>query len=58
LVVRQFEALSVTDDGPLTAKRAKPGEQVQWDLGHPGSVVFSGSGSAIKSITAGVKAGR
>ena len=57
LVVRIFEALSVTDDGPLAANRAEPGEQFQRDLGHPGSVLFSGSGSAIKRITAGVKAG-
>ena len=56
-VVRIFEALSVTDDGPLAANRAQPGEQFQRDLGHPGSVLFSGSGSAIKRITAGVKAG-
>jgi hypothetical protein len=56
-VVRIFEALSVTDDGPLAANRAQPGEQLQRDLGHPGSVLFSGSGSAIKRITAGVKAG-
>src|ERR1700724_1630748 len=56
-VVRIFEALSVTEDGPLAANRAQPGEQFQRDLGHPGSVLFSGSGSAIKRITAGVKAG-
>ena len=58
LVVRMFEALSVTDDGQLAANRAQPGEQCQRDLGHPGSVLFSGSGSAIKRITADVKAGR
>jgi hypothetical protein len=52
-VVRIFEALSVTDDGPLAANRAEPREQFQRDLGHPGSVLFSGSGSAM----AGVKAG-
>ena len=57
LVVRIFEALSVTNDSPLAANRAQPGEQFQRDLGHPGSVLFSGSGSAIKRITAGVKAG-
>jgi hypothetical protein len=56
-VVCIFEALSVTDDGPLAANRAQPREQFQRDLGHPGSVLFSGSGSAIKRITAGVKAG-
>jgi hypothetical protein len=58
LVVRMFEPLSVTDDGPLAAKRAKPRKQPQGDLGHPGSVLFSVSGSAIKRITAGVKARR
>jgi hypothetical protein len=47
----------VTDDGPLAANRAQPGEQFQRDLGHPGSVLFSGSGSAITRITAGVKVG-
>jgi len=57
LVVRILEALSVTNDGPLAANRAEPGEPIQRDLGHPGSVLFSGSGSAIKRITAGVKAG-
>jgi 2-methylcitrate dehydratase PrpD len=36
-----FEALPVTDDGLLAAKRAKPGEQLQRDLGHPGWVLFS-----------------
>jgi len=56
-VTRIFEPLSVTDDGPLAANRAQPGEQFQRDLGHPGSVLFSGSGSAIKRITAGVKVG-
>ena len=52
LVVRLFEALSVTDDGPLAANRAQPREQFQRDLGHPGSVLSSVSGSAIKRITA------
>ncbi len=37
----QFEPLSVADDGALAANRAKPGEQFQQDLGHPGvSLVF------------------
>jgi hypothetical protein len=58
LVVRLFEPLSVTDDRPVAAKRAKAREQIQRDLGHPGSVLFSGSGSAIKRTTAGVKAER
>jgi len=41
LVVRIFEALSVTDDGLLTANRAKPGEKIQGDLGHPRLILFS-----------------
>jgi len=41
LVVRIFEALSVTDDGLLTANRAKPGEQIQGDLGHPRLMLLS-----------------
>jgi hypothetical protein len=56
-VVRMFEALSVTDDGPFAAKRAEPREQPQRDLGHPGSV-FSVSGSAMKRTTDCVKAAR
>jgi hypothetical protein len=48
----------MTDDCPIAAERAKPGEQRQWDLGHPGGVLSSASDSAIKRITAGVKARR
>jgi hypothetical protein len=40
-VVRMFDALSVTDDGPLAANRAPPGEQFQRDLGHPRLILFS-----------------
>ncbi len=58
LVVRLFEPQSVTNDRALAAKRAPPREQLQRDLYHPGSVLFSASGSAIKRTTAGVKAGR
>jgi len=58
LVVSLFQPSSVTNDGLPTAKRTGPGEKFDRDLGHPGSVLFSVSGSAIKRITAGVKAGR
>jgi hypothetical protein len=58
LVMRMFEALSVTDDGPPAAKRAEPREQLQRDLGHPGSVLFSVSGSAMKRSKADMKADR
>jgi len=42
----------VTDDCPLVAKRAQPRQQLERDLGHPGSVLFSDSGSATKRTTA------
>ena len=58
LVVRLFEPLSVADNRPLAAKRAQSREQFQRDLGHPGSVLLSGSGSATKRIKACVKARR
>jgi hypothetical protein len=58
LVVSLFQPLPVTDDSPVAAKRAHSGQQRERDLAHPGSILFSGSGSAIKRITAGVKAGR
>jgi len=54
LVVCQFEALSMTDDGPLAANWTDPREQPQRELGHPGSI-FSVSGSATKRITVGVQ---
>jgi hypothetical protein len=57
-VVLLFEAPSVTDDGPLAAKRAESRELPQRNLGHPESVWSSGSGSALKRTTAGAKADR
>ena len=57
-VMRLFAPPSVTDDGPLAAERAHPRKPREWDLGHPGVVLSSASGSAIKRITAGVKARR
>jgi hypothetical protein len=47
---------SVADDRVFAAKRAQAREKLQRDLGHPGSVLFSVSGSEIKIIAAGVKA--
>ena len=60
LVMSLFKPPSVTNDGPVAAKRAHSGKQRERDLAHrahPESILFSGSGSAIKRITAGVKAG-
>jgi len=58
LVVSQFEALPMADNGPLAANWAEPREQLQRDLRYPGSVLSSVSGSAMKRTTAGVKADR
>jgi hypothetical protein len=46
--------LPVAHDRVVTTERTSPWEKVQRD--HPGSVLSSASGSAIKRITAGVKA--
>jgi len=53
-VVSMAEPSSVADDRVLTAKRTSPRQEVQ--RYHPGSALSSTSGSAIKRITAGVKA--
>jgi len=45
-----LEPLSVTDDRPIAAQRASAGQQRKRDLGHPGAVLSSASGSAIKRI--------
>jgi hypothetical protein len=50
------ESPPVTNDRVLPANRALPREDVQGD--HPGSMLSFASGSAIKRITAGVKARR
>ena len=55
-VVRSAEPPSVADDRVVAANRTSPREQFQRD--HPGSMLSFASGSAIKRITAGVKAGR
>jgi hypothetical protein len=56
VVVGLAEALAVADDRVVPANRALPRQEVQWD--HPGSLLSFASGSAIKRITAGVKARR
>jgi hypothetical protein len=56
VVVGLTESPSMADDCAIPADRALPGQQAQWD--HPGSTLFFASGSAIKRITAGVKARR
>jgi hypothetical protein len=47
---------SMTNDRAVPANRTSPRQQVQRD--HPGSTLSFVSGSAIKRITAGVKARR
>jgi hypothetical protein len=50
LIVRLLEPPSVTDDRPIATQRASPGQQRKRDLSHPGAVLSSASGSAIKRI--------
>src|SRR6185295_7498642 len=54
IVVALAESPSVTDDRGLTADGTLPRQEGQRD--HPGSMLSFASGSAIKRITAGVKA--
>ena len=56
VIVGLAEPPSVADDGVVTAHGALPRQAVQRD--HPGSILSWASGSAIKRITAGVKARR
>jgi hypothetical protein len=56
VVVGLAESPSMADDRVVPADRALPRQQAQWD--HPGSTLSFASGSAIKRITAGVKARR
>jgi hypothetical protein len=56
IVVGLAESPSMADDRVVPTDRALPRQQVQWD--HPGSMLSFASGSAIKRITAGVKARR
>jgi hypothetical protein len=56
VIVSWAESLSMADDRVVQADRASPWEEIQRD--HPGSILSFASGSAIKRITAGVKARR
>jgi hypothetical protein len=56
VIVALTEPPSVADDRVVAAKGTSPRQEVQRD--HPGSMLSFASGSAIKRITAGVKARR
>jgi hypothetical protein len=56
VIVGLAEPLSMSDDRVVLANRTPPRKEVQRD--HPGSMLSFSSGSAIKRITAGVKARR
>ena len=56
IVVGLAESLPVADDGVVLAEGATSGQALQRN--YPGSGLSFGSGSAIKRITAGVKARR
>jgi hypothetical protein len=56
VVVSMAEPSSVANDRVDPADRTLPREEVQWD--YPGTLLSFVSGSAIKRITAGVKARR
>jgi hypothetical protein len=56
VVMGVAEPPSMANDRVVPANRALPRQQAQW--GHPGSTLSFASGSAIKRITAGVKARR
>ena len=56
VIVGLTESSSVADDRVVPANRTSPRQEVQRD--HPGSMLSFASGSAIKRITAGVKARR
>ena len=58
LVVALLSPLPMANDGLVAAQRTPPWQQTQRHGRHPGSILFSASGSAIKRITAGVKACR
>jgi hypothetical protein len=55
-VVALTQSPSVADDRVIPANGTSPRQEVQRD--HPGSMLSLASGSAIKRITAGVKARR
>jgi hypothetical protein len=50
VIVCLLTTLAVADDRSISAQRAPPGQQRQWKRGHPGSMLSSASGSAIKRI--------
>jgi len=54
LIVCLLAPLAMADDRVVPANRTSPRQEVQGD--HPGSMLSFASGSAIKRITAGVKA--
>jgi hypothetical protein len=54
VIVSWTEPSSMADDRVVPANRTSPRQEIQWD--HPGSMLSFVSGSAIKRITAGVKA--
>jgi hypothetical protein len=56
VIVRLPKSSPVADDRLALTKRAHPGQPAKRN--HPGSTLSSVSGSAIKRITAGVKARR
>jgi hypothetical protein len=58
VVVRLLAASSVPNDGVAVAERTVPRQLRQTDADYPGSALSSTTGSAIKRITAGVKACR
>jgi hypothetical protein len=58
VVVALTESPAVADDRVVTADWTSPRQKIQWDHHHPGSMLSFASGSAINSITAGVKARR
>src|SRR5271157_5797193 len=57
-VVYQLSPASVADDRRLLAHWTPAWHLRQTDLGYPGSLLSSADGSAIKRITAGVRARR
>jgi hypothetical protein len=54
VIVALAEPAAMADDGLVAANGASPRQEFQRD--HPGSALSFASGSAIKRITAGVKA--
>ena len=56
VIMALAESPSVADDRVVPTDRTSPRQEIQWD--HPGTMLSFASGSAIKRITAGVKARR